>query len=102
MEVGLWVVCDKAFQNMWVKMTLTQRSKSAWKILKTQNAHFLSSVTSLPVPSWDPVGVSVGLCQVWWQSDNSPARESQIRVTSGFMRSLPVLGHHFRYHYGLP
>ena len=60
------------------------------------------SVTSLPVPLWPSLGVSIGLCQVWWQSDNSPAWESQIRVTSCSWRSLPVLRRHFRYHYGVP
>ena len=55
-------------------------------------------MTSPPaVPLWSPLGVSIGLCQVWWQSDNCPARESQIRLTSYFGRSLPVLWRHFRY-----
>ena len=54
------------------------------------------SGTSLPVPLWSPLGVSSSLCQVLWQSDNFPAWESQIRVTSCSWRQLPVLWCHFR------
>ena len=49
--------------------------------------------------------VILDLCQVWWQSDNSPVPGGRLRaswskflpcdVTSGFMTSLPIyLGHH--------
>ena len=86
----------------WFKVIITG---TMWKVFmgNTILPTFMNAVTIIHEKSqYNRRSETTCLCKVWWQSDDCPAQESRIRVTSGFMRSLPVLWHHFRYHYGLP
>ena len=86
---------DQFVSNLY-KTAHMGRQKTSLKGIVVDKCHFQflevtsGCMTSLPVSLWTLLGVSISLYEVWWQSDNSPAHESQIRVISGCMTSLPV------------